>query len=58
MEIEFREEKVELKAGEMYLIPKGKEHKPYAKEECLVMLIEPRGVLNTGNVSSELSNRK
>ncbi|GKT31334.1 hypothetical protein ADUPG1_001979, partial [Aduncisulcus paluster] len=33
---------------EMYVIPKGVEHKPVAAKECKVMLIEPRGVVNTG----------
>ncbi|MCC9088945.1 cupin domain-containing protein [Bacillus sp. A015] len=55
MGIEFRDGKVELHAGEMFVIPKGKEHKPYAKEECHVMLVEPRGVVNTGDASSKLT---
>ncbi|MBD3859865.1 cupin domain-containing protein [Bacillus sp. 28A-2] len=55
MGIEFRDGKVELHAGEMYVIPKGKEHKPYAKDECHVMLVEPRGVVNTGDASSKLT---
>ncbi len=55
MGIEFRDGKVELHAGEMFVIPKGKEHKPYAKEECHVMLVEPRGVVNTGDASSNLT---
>lgn len=55
MEIEFRDGRVELKAGEMVVVPKGVEHKPVAVEECHVMLVEPRGVLNTGDAGGELT---
>ncbi|NEQ98177.1 MAG: cupin domain-containing protein [Cyanothece sp. SIO2G6] len=55
LDIEFRDGKVTLGAGEMYVIPKGIEHKPFAKNECKMMLIEPRGVVNTGDVSSDLT---
>ena len=51
--IEFRDGKVELAAGEMFVVPKGVEHKPYAEQECQLLLIEPRGVLNTGAVKNE-----
>ncbi|ACS81531.1 cupin domain-containing protein [Maridesulfovibrio salexigens] len=49
LDILFRDGKVTLNAGEMYVIPKGVEHKPVAEKECKVMLIEPRGVVNTGD---------
>jgi len=49
MAIEFRSNRVELKAGEMFVIPKGVEHKPFASAECKIMLVEPRGVTNTGD---------
>ena len=55
MIIEFRDGKVELSKGEMFVVPKGVEHKPYAEKECHIMLIEPRGVLNTGEVKNELT---
>jgi mannose-6-phosphate isomerase-like protein (cupin superfamily) len=48
MTIEFRDSFVHLKAGEMFVVPKGVEHKPAAQVECKVMLVEPRGVVNTG----------
>jgi mannose-6-phosphate isomerase-like protein (cupin superfamily) len=51
--IEFRDSKVELKKGEMFIVPKGKEHKPIANSECQIMLIEPKGVVNTGNTVGE-----
>lgn len=44
---------VELSAGEIIVVPKGVEHKPSAEEECWIVLIEPRGTLNTGNVGGE-----
>ncbi len=55
LEIEFRDGKVTLKAGEMFVIPMGVEHKPVAQSECAIMLIEPRGVVNTGEVGSKLT---
>jgi mannose-6-phosphate isomerase-like protein (cupin superfamily) len=48
MVIELRSDRVELKAGEMFVVPKGVEHKPFASAECKIMLVEPRGVINTG----------
>jgi len=49
LRIDFRDGAVELGAGEMFVVPKGKEHKPFAANEVKVMLIEPRGVVNTGD---------
>ena len=46
--IEMRDRSVSLNEGEMYVVPKGQEHKPFAAEECHIMLLEPRGVVNTG----------
>lgn len=53
--IEFEDGKVELSSGEMFVIPKGVSHKPVAENECKVMLIEPRGVVNTGASGGELT---
>jgi mannose-6-phosphate isomerase-like protein (cupin superfamily) len=53
MAIEFRDGVVELSAGEMFVVPKGVEHKPRAVNECHMLLIEPRGVVNTGNIVDE-----
>jgi len=53
LRIDFRDGSVELNAGEMFVVPKGVEHKPFAEKEVLVMLIEPRGVLNTGHEGGE-----
>jgi len=44
---------IELKEGEFFIVPRGVEHCPAAKEEVHIMLIEPAGTLNTGNVVNE-----
>jgi mannose-6-phosphate isomerase-like protein (cupin superfamily) len=49
LRIDFRDGSVRVAAGEMFIVPKGVEHKPYAEREVKLMLIEPRGVLNTGH---------
>ena len=53
LRIDFRDGAVDLSAGEMFVIPKGVEHKPFAEGEVKLMLIEPRGVVNTGGEVSE-----
>ncbi len=53
--IEFENKTMELNTGELYVVPKGVQHRPYALEECKVMLIEPRGVVNTGEAESNLT---
>lgn len=53
LRIDFRDGFVELKAGELYVVPKGVEHKPYAEKEVKLMLIEPAGVINTGDDTNE-----
>lgn len=55
MKIEFENETLELNEGDMFVVPKGIEHKPWAENECKVMIIEPRGVLNTGSSESNLT---
>ncbi|MFK5959444.1 MAG: cupin domain-containing protein [Lutibacter sp.] len=53
--IEFRDKTVELNEGELFIIPKGVEHKPIAKEEVHVLLFEPLAIKHTGNVISNLT---
>jgi len=53
--IEFRDGRVVLGPGEMFVVPKGKEHKPFAASECKLMLIEPAGTVNTGKAGGELT---
>jgi mannose-6-phosphate isomerase-like protein (cupin superfamily) len=48
MEIEFRDRIVSLRAGEMFVVPKGVEHLTRAADTCFALIIEPRGVVNTG----------
>ena len=55
LRIDLRDGCVNLSEGEMYVVPKGVEHKPYAEKEVEVLLIEPKGVLNTGD--GEVSER-
>lgn len=57
LRIDFRDGAVEIGKGEMYVVPKGVEHKPYAEEEVRMLLIEPRGVLNTGDKGGERTAR-
>ena len=53
--IEFRDRTVTLHAGEMIVVPRGVEHRPIAREECKIMLLEPRGVVNTGDAGGGLT---
>ena len=53
LRMEFRERAVELGAGELIVVPRGVEHRPVADEEVEVVLFEPAGTLNTGNVRDE-----
>lgn len=53
LRLDFRDGSVELSAGEMFVVPKGVEHKPFAGGEVKLLLIEPRGVTNTGNETSD-----
>lgn len=55
MEIAFRDGAVTLAAGEMFVVPRGKEHVTRAKSECQALLVEPRGVVNTGDAGGELT---
>jgi mannose-6-phosphate isomerase-like protein (cupin superfamily) len=53
LRIDFRDGAVTLGPGEMYVVKKGIEHKPYAAREVKMILIEPRGVTNTGDAGGE-----
>jgi mannose-6-phosphate isomerase-like protein (cupin superfamily) len=55
MEIEFRDGHVELAAGEMFVIGRGIEHRTRADAECHALLVEPRGVINTGDAGGDLT---
>ncbi|GKT19981.1 cupin domain-containing protein [Acidovorax sp. SUPP2522] len=53
LRIELRDGDLELNAGEMFVVPRGTEHRPCALGEVWLMLVEPRGVLNTGDSGGE-----
>lgn len=53
LKIEMKDSLVELNAGEMYVVPKGVMHNPIADEECLLMLIEKKSTLHTGDTITE-----
>ena len=55
MGIEFKDRTVELNRGEMIVVQKTEQHKPFATEECKVLIIEPRGVVNTGSSGGDLT---
>jgi mannose-6-phosphate isomerase-like protein (cupin superfamily) len=55
LRIDLRDGAIELNPGELYVVPKGVEHKPFAAQECEMLLVEPRGVVNTGNAVGELT---
>ncbi len=53
LRIDFRDGAAHVASGEMFVVPKGVEHKPYAEHEVKLLIIEPRGVLNTGHEGGE-----
>ncbi len=53
MTMQLRDGDVELREGELFIVPRGVEHRPVAAEEAHVILFEPAGTLNTGNVENE-----
>ena len=53
--IEFEDKTEEINKGEMIVVPKGVVHRPYAKNEAKIMIIEPTGVVNTGNITDKLT---
>jgi mannose-6-phosphate isomerase-like protein (cupin superfamily) len=52
LDIELRDRIVTLRAGEMYVVPKGVEHRPVARNEVHLLLIEPTGTPNTGDAGT------
>jgi mannose-6-phosphate isomerase-like protein (cupin superfamily) len=57
LRIDFRDGNITLKSGDMTVVPKGVEHKPYAEEECKVLLIEPNHLVNTGDAGGDLTSK-
>ena len=57
LRIDFRDGAVTVRTGELFVVPKGVEHKPYAANEVKLLLVEPRGTRNTGHVGGERTAR-
>jgi len=55
--MEFRDRAIDLAPGDMLIVPRGVEHRPVAEEEAEILMFEPAGTLNTGNVVSERTIR-
>ena len=53
--IEFRDGMVSINPGEMFVVPKGLEHRPVTEDECHIMVIEPKGIVNTGTAGGKLT---
>tara|TARA_Y100000994_G_scaffold64081_1_gene52139 strand:+ start:185 stop:583 length:399 start_codon:yes stop_codon:yes gene_type:complete len=58
MTIKLRDNDIKLSKGEMYVVPKGFKHKPYAEKECKILIIEPKDVINTGDAGGDLTVEK
>ena len=52
LDIQLRDRTITLGSGQMYVVPKGVEHRPVAREEAHLLLIEPTGTPNTGNAAT------
>ena len=55
MRIEFRDGDVKLEAGDLYVVPRGIEHRPVAENECHVLVIEPSTTVNTGDAGGPMT---
>jgi len=58
LQIHLRGRTLNLKRGEMVVIPKGVDHQPVCREECRILLIEPAGTINTGDAGGELTDQQ
>ncbi len=55
--IQLRDQDIHLEAGELFVVPRGVEHRPVAEEEVHLLLIEPTGTPNTGDKSTAVSRQ-
>lgn len=55
--IELRDREINLGPGELFVVPKGVEHRPVAKEEVHVLIVEPSGTPNTGDAATAAARR-
>ncbi len=56
--MEYRDRTVELREGDMVVVPRGVEHRPVAEHECSILLFEPASTVNTGNAGGTLTREK
>jgi len=52
LRIDFQNSKINLQEGELFVVPKGVQHKPFAEKECKILVVEPSGTVNTGDADS------
>lgn len=57
LDVELRDRTVRLRPGELFVVPRGVEHRPVAREEVHVLLIEPTGTPNTGDAGTAAPRR-
>lgn len=55
--IEMRDRSVQLQTGELFVVPRGTEHRPVAEQECQLLLLEPAGTVNTGDKPGALTHK-
>lgn len=55
LNMEFRDKTVEVNEGEFIIVPRKVEHRPVAEQEVQILLFEPAGTVNTGNIKSDLT---
>lgn len=55
LRIDLRDGPVTLKEGELLVVERGVEHKPFAERECHLLLVEPAGTVNTGDAGGALT---
>jgi len=58
MRMDYEDEQIILNTSEMIVVPKGKNHKPFAEKETKLLVIEPAGTLNTGNKKDSFTKEK
>lgn len=57
LRIDYRDEQVTLNEGEMHVVKKGVEHKPFAPKDCKILLVEPAGTVNTGDAGGDKTSQ-
>ncbi|MEX2297451.1 MAG: cupin domain-containing protein [Dongiaceae bacterium] len=55
--MDFRDRQIEIGEGQMIIVPRGVEHKPFAERECSMLVLERKGIVNTGDVVSDLTQQ-